>query len=75
MGTDPFDLTDQVVVITGGAGLLGQSHAQAIRSAGGTPVILDIIAPLCGWDETEAGFRRSTTYVAISLPSHSCRKH
>jgi NAD(P)-dependent dehydrogenase (short-subunit alcohol dehydrogenase family) len=42
MGADPFDLTGRVVVITGGAGLLGQSHAQAIRNAGGTPVILDI---------------------------------
>ncbi len=45
MGTDPFDLTDRVVVITGGAGLLGLSHAEAIRSAGGTPVILDLVAP------------------------------
>ncbi len=43
MGADPFDLTGRVVVITGGAGLLGQSHARAIRNAGGTPVILDIV--------------------------------
>ena len=42
MGADPFDLTGRVVVITGGAGLLGQSHARAIQNAGGTPVILDI---------------------------------
>lgn len=42
MGADHFDLTGRVVVITGGAGLLGQSHAQAIRNAGATPVILDI---------------------------------
>jgi|SRR5271166_267398 len=45
MSADPFDLTGRVVVITGGSGLLGLSHAQAIRSAGGTPVILDIVAP------------------------------
>ena len=42
MTADPFDLTGRVVVITGGAGLLGQSHARAIRNAGGIPVILDI---------------------------------
>ena len=44
MSADPFDLTGRVAVITGGAGLLGLSHAEAIRSAGGTPVILDIAA-------------------------------
>jgi NAD(P)-dependent dehydrogenase (short-subunit alcohol dehydrogenase family) len=45
MRADPFDLTDRIVVITGGVGLLGQQHAQAIRSAGGTPVLLDIVTP------------------------------
>lgn len=38
----PFDLTDRVAIITGGAGLLGVKHAQAIASAGGIPVLLDI---------------------------------
>jgi NAD(P)-dependent dehydrogenase (short-subunit alcohol dehydrogenase family) len=37
-----FDLTGRVMVITGGAGLLGQRHAHAIASAGGIPVIADI---------------------------------
>jgi len=37
-----FDLTDRVVVITGGAGLLGQQHALAVGRAGGIPVLLDI---------------------------------
>jgi NAD(P)-dependent dehydrogenase (short-subunit alcohol dehydrogenase family) len=35
-------LTDRVAVITGGAGLLGGEHAEAIASAGGTPVLVDI---------------------------------
>src|SRR5512146_1985706 len=39
-----FDLTGRVAVITGGAGLLGYQHAQAIAGAGGIPVLAD----LCG---------------------------
>jgi NAD(P)-dependent dehydrogenase (short-subunit alcohol dehydrogenase family) len=41
---NPFDLSDRVAIITGGAGLLGLAHARAIRSAGGIPVILDVVA-------------------------------
>jgi NAD(P)-dependent dehydrogenase (short-subunit alcohol dehydrogenase family) len=37
-----FDLTGRVVVITGGAGLLGQRHGEAIAGAGGIPVLADI---------------------------------
>jgi NAD(P)-dependent dehydrogenase (short-subunit alcohol dehydrogenase family) len=39
---DPFDLTGRVAVITGGTGLLGQQHAEAIAGAGGIPVLADI---------------------------------
>jgi len=43
-----FDLTGKVAVITGGAGLLGKKHAEAIEEAGGTPILTDIIsAPNC----------------------------
>ena len=38
----PFSLRDRVTVITGGAGLLGRHHAEAILEAGGEPVLLDI---------------------------------
>lgn len=37
-----FDLTGKVVIITGGAGFLGQKHAEAIAEFGGTPVLLDL---------------------------------
>lgn len=37
-----FDITGRVAVITGGAGLLGQQHAQAIAGVGGIPVLVDI---------------------------------
>ena len=39
---DLFDLTGRVAVITGGTGLLGQQHAEAIAQAGGIPVMADI---------------------------------
>lgn len=37
-----FDLTDRVAVITGGAGLLGVRHAEAVAEAGGVPVLVDL---------------------------------
>lgn len=37
-----FDLSGRVAVITGGAGLLGVEHAEAIAEAGGHPVLADI---------------------------------
>jgi NAD(P)-dependent dehydrogenase (short-subunit alcohol dehydrogenase family) len=42
MKRDLFDLTGRVAIITGGTGLLGQQHAEAIASAGGIPVLADI---------------------------------
>lgn len=40
-----FDLAGRIAVITGGAGLLGEQHAQAIAGAGGIPVLLDVSGP------------------------------
>jgi NAD(P)-dependent dehydrogenase (short-subunit alcohol dehydrogenase family) len=37
-----FDLKDQVVVITGGAGLLGKEHAKTIIKCDGIPIIADL---------------------------------
>src|SRR5215207_6256777 len=37
-----FDLAGRVVLITGGAGLLGVEHAHALADAGGVPVIADV---------------------------------
>lgn len=37
-----FDLTGQVAIITGGAGMLGMQHAAAIAGAGGHAVIADL---------------------------------
>lgn len=37
-----FDLSARVAIITGGAGLLGVKHAEAIAEMGGIPVLLDL---------------------------------
>jgi NAD(P)-dependent dehydrogenase (short-subunit alcohol dehydrogenase family) len=39
---DWFGLNDRVAIVTGGAGLLGPRHAEAIARAGGYPVIADV---------------------------------
>ncbi|MFH1133495.1 MAG: SDR family oxidoreductase [Nanoarchaeota archaeon] len=39
---DMFRLNGKVCIITGGAGLLGVKHAEAVIDAGGIPVLLDI---------------------------------
>lgn len=41
---DRFRIDEQVVIITGGAGLLGKKHAETVLEAGGIPVLLDISA-------------------------------
>jgi NAD(P)-dependent dehydrogenase (short-subunit alcohol dehydrogenase family) len=39
---DSFSLAGRTAVITGGAGLLGAQHAEAVSEAGGVPVLWDI---------------------------------
>lgn len=39
---EKFSLDDKVCIITGGAGLMGHNHANAILSGGGVAVLLDI---------------------------------
>jgi NAD(P)-dependent dehydrogenase (short-subunit alcohol dehydrogenase family) len=39
---ETFKIKGNIVVITGGAGLLGKKHAEAVLDGGGTPVLLDI---------------------------------
>lgn len=40
---DRYDLAGRVVIITGGCGLLGRKHAEAVMEAGGIAVLWDII--------------------------------
>lgn len=41
---DAFDLSGRVAIITGGAGLLGVRHAEAIAELGGIPWLVDVDA-------------------------------
>jgi NAD(P)-dependent dehydrogenase (short-subunit alcohol dehydrogenase family) len=54
-GLPAFDLSGRVFVITGGSGLLGVEHAQALAQAGGIPVIADLRAPAA--EDTAARIR------------------
>ena len=57
-----FSLDGRVAIITGGAGLLGVRHAEAIASAGGIPVLADVRA-----DEAEA--RAAEVAKAFGVPA------
>ena len=57
-----FSLSGRVAIITGGAGLLGVRHAEAIASAGGIPVLADIRA-----DDAEA--RAAEVARAFGVPA------
>ena len=37
-----FNLQGKQVLITGGSGVLGEKHAEAIAECGGIPILLDI---------------------------------
>ena len=37
-----FSLENRVAIITGGAGFLGEKHAESIAEFGGTPILLDV---------------------------------
>jgi NAD(P)-dependent dehydrogenase (short-subunit alcohol dehydrogenase family) len=39
---DSFDLSGKVAVITGGAGMLGTRHAEAVAEMGGVPILVDL---------------------------------
>jgi NAD(P)-dependent dehydrogenase (short-subunit alcohol dehydrogenase family) len=60
--TDLFDLTGRVAAITGGAGLLGMQHAEAIAAHGGIPVLVDVAKA----DDKAADLARRHTVPAMA---------
>ena len=63
---ESFDMTGRVAVITGGAGLLGVKHAEALAEAGCIPVLLDL-------PHTAAETRARELADAFGLPATALR--
>jgi NAD(P)-dependent dehydrogenase (short-subunit alcohol dehydrogenase family) len=61
-----FDLSGRVAVITGGLGLLGRQHAEAIASAGGIPVLADIRVDEAQLAEMKSSGRFGPSLTAIA---------
>jgi NAD(P)-dependent dehydrogenase (short-subunit alcohol dehydrogenase family) len=62
-----FDLAGRVILITGGAGLLGVEHAAAIAEAGGVPVIADLRGGEAGRVAHEINARYGIAASALEL--------
>jgi NAD(P)-dependent dehydrogenase (short-subunit alcohol dehydrogenase family) len=62
-----FELSGKVVLITGGAGLLGAEHAAAIAEAGGVPVLADLRVAEAERVAREVGTRYAATTGAVEL--------
>jgi NAD(P)-dependent dehydrogenase (short-subunit alcohol dehydrogenase family) len=60
--TIDFSLTGRVAIVTGGAGLLGVQHAEAIAAARGIPVLADIRG-------ADAGARAAEIATAYNVPA------
>lgn len=52
---EKFRLDNKIIIITGGAGLLGRQHAEAVLDAGGIAILLDITADALGNVVSELG--------------------
>ena len=62
-----FSLADRVALVTGGAGLLGVRHAEAIAAAGGTPVLVDIRG-----DAAELQAKELASRFAVPATAFAC---
>ena len=61
-----FNLKDHVIVITGGAGLLGSSYAEVVCEYGGKPVLLDVNRKRLGEVVKKTGGRAISFVVDIT---------
>jgi NAD(P)-dependent dehydrogenase (short-subunit alcohol dehydrogenase family) len=66
-----FSLENKVMVITGGAGLLGHKHAEVIGGAGGIPVLLDVAQDRL--DQTAAQLKKERGIEALTFRANITR--
>lgn len=64
---DKFRLDNKVIVITGGAGLLGRKHAEAVLDAGGIAILLDITSDALDNAVSELGKKYNADRIAGML--------
>lgn len=62
-----FSLKGKVVVITGGAGLLGKMHAEAVAEAGGSVVLADIKKDLADAVAEEIRLKYNTEILTVRV--------
>lgn len=67
--SDRFQLPDRVAIVTGGAGLLGASHANAVAQAGARVVLADVRAEAAVEvaDEVQAATGRDVAAIATDV--------
>lgn len=69
---DKFRLAGKVAIITGGAGLLGEKHAEAVAESGGIPVLIDIDEKLANKKALE--IRKTYSVDSISIKCDITKK-
>ena len=72
-GPGMFRLDGRVAVITGGAGMLAQQFAEAIRDCGGQVVLADVNASACQAQASESFEACDTSPLRGARPSFSRR--
>ena len=64
---DKFNIKNKVAIVTGGVGLLGEKHAEAIAEMGGIPILLDIDG-----EKGEATAEKISKIYSISCSYYNC---
>jgi NAD(P)-dependent dehydrogenase (short-subunit alcohol dehydrogenase family) len=71
---DKFRLDGRVAIITGGAGLLGEQHAEAVAAAGGIPVLWDLEGEAAAAIAARAAHRHGVDSLGIAMDITSPEK-
>ena len=70
-----FDLTDKTVLITGGCGLLGVKHAEAILEFGGEVILTDVIPDTDGVTKLKEKYKKNISSVYMDVTDKSSIQH